>query len=71
MLERASDIYLKPGSAKERVANPTAVLESKVAPLMLPSKIAKDVAVIQRLFDTKIASFKLVFRASENAFSIK
>jgi len=29
------------------------------------------VAAIHRLFDAKVASLKLIFRASENGFSIK
>lgn len=70
MLERTSDIYLKPGTRREKL-NSTVSSESRVAALQLNSKIVNDIAAIQRLFDNKIASFKLIFRASENGFSIK
>jgi len=44
--------------------------EVKIAP-SFNSKIVSDVAAIHRLFDAKVASLKLIFRASENGFSIK
>ena len=71
LLERSSDLYLKPGTRKERLSTPTSLTESKAATLMIPSKITSDVASIQRLFENKITSFRLLFRASESAFSIK
>jgi len=37
----------------------------------LNSKIIHDINAINRLFETKINSIKLIFRASENGFSIK
>lgn len=42
-----------------------------MAPAVLTSKVVSDVSSIQRLFDSKISSFRLLFRASEHNFSIK
>ena len=69
MLDKAGDLYLKPGTRRERVSSP--IVETRMAPAQITSKIITDVSAIQRLFDAKISSFKLMFRASENNFSIK
>lgn len=51
ILEFTSDLYLKPGTRKERMSSPsTATFESKNLPAILPSKIVNDVSSIQRLF---------------------
>lgn len=70
ILERSSDLYLKPGSHRERLPSPSASLDSRL-PSIISSKIVSDVAPLQHLFESKISKFKLLFRASENAFSIK
>jgi len=67
---------LKPGARRERSTAqssssiPHPMPEVKIAP-SFNSKIVSDVAAIHRLFDAKVASLKLIFRASENGFSIK
>lgn len=71
MLETTSDLYLKPGTRKEKKLFAPSTLEPKLAQVTLPSKIVSDIAAIQRLFDTKISSFQLLFRASENGYSIR
>ena len=69
ILEKTSDLYLKPGTRRERVNSP--VSENRLTPMSIPSKIVSDISAIQRLFEAKIVSFKTLFRASENNFLIK
>ena len=69
LLERTSELYLKPGTRKEKAAPSTQ--ELKITPTSINSKIINDFSQITRLFESKIASAKLIFRASENSFSIR
>jgi hypothetical protein len=62
LLERTSELYLKPGTRREK-ATPMSQ-ELKITPSSINSKIVNDFSQITRLFDSKIASAKLVFRAS-------
>lgn len=74
LIDRTSDLYLKPGTKRERRApNSTPVIsEVKPSPSSgFDSKIVHDVSAIHRLFETKVSSLKLLFRASEHSFSIK
>lgn len=59
-----SDIYLKPGTRKERSLNSTSISDIKPALAAFNSKIIHDIGAVHRLFDAKINSLKLVFRAS-------
>lgn len=72
MLERTSDLYLKPGTKREKMSIATTVapdIKSQVN--VLNSRVVNDMASITRLFDAKISSLKLLFRASENGYSIR
>ena len=71
ILEQTSNLYLQPGAYKEKSTSPSIIAEVKPKQALLSSKIVSDIANIQRLFDAKIASLELKFRATENAFSIK
>ena len=66
-----SDLYLKPGTRMERSINSTSISEVKPALAAFNSKVIHDIGAVHRLFDTKVNSLKLIFRASENGFSIK
>jgi hypothetical protein len=63
LMERTSDLYLKPGTRREKIpfAN-TVAPEIKTQAIM--SKVVSDMTSISRLFDVKIASLKLIYRAS-------
>jgi hypothetical protein len=72
LIEKTSDFYLKPGVKRERTTTSSTSLPAEVRHVpAFNSKIVSDISAIHRLFDNKVASLKLVFRASENAFSIK
>jgi hypothetical protein len=71
LLDRTSDLYLKPGTRRERSTASSVVPEIKSQLSALNSKVVTDFSAISRLFDGKIASLKLLFRASENAYSIR
>ena len=72
LLERTSDLYLKPGNLRQGTSSTMDNSNNiRQAPVVLSSKITTDVGALQRLFEEKIKSFRLLFRASENNFSIK
>ncbi len=66
LLEKTCDLYLKPGTKREKTVS-TASLVPEIknnAPSSFNSKLIHDVAAIHRLFDAKVSSLKLIFRAS-------
>jgi hypothetical protein len=71
-LDHTSDLYLKPGTKNERHRSVGhTIAEVKPVASGLDSRIVHDISAIHRLFEGKVASMKLLFRASENSFSIK
>lgn len=64
-LDRLSDIYLKPGTKREKTSIASTV-DTQIKPQVnvINSKIVSDFTAIGRLFDAKIASLKLIYRAS-------
>ena len=49
----------------------SSITEIKTSGNGFNSKIVHDVSAIHKLFENKVSSLKLIFRASENNFSIK
>lgn len=71
LTEGVGDLYLKPGVKRERgLSAATSASDARPASI-LSSRILSDVAPLNRFFDSKIASMRLLFRASENSFSIR
>jgi hypothetical protein len=67
-LDRISEIYLKTGIKKDKSSVLTHTTELKSS---LNSRILREMAPINKLFEERIDDMKLLFRASENRFDIK
>jgi len=72
MIERTSDLYLKPAAKMSIKTIPSiSLIPNEIKRQNSLSKIIPDMSPIQKFFDNKISSSKLIYRASEEAFSIK